>query len=92
MTARKSLLYNIVSGFGVRSEHLMDVLNAKSIGKEHFNVFLTEQFIEKNVSFWDPIKKFRRNQQNCSIKKALLKKFHNIRKKTPVLESIFICV
>ena len=32
MTARKSTLYNIVSGFGVRSEHHIDVLNAKSVG------------------------------------------------------------
>ena len=53
MTARKLLLYNIVSGFGVLSEHLMDILNIKSIGKEHLNVFLTEEFIEKNVfCFW----------------------------------------
>ena len=53
MIARKLLLYNIVSGFGVRSELLMDIFNVKSIGKEHLNIFLTEEFIEKNVfCFW----------------------------------------
>ena len=50
MTARKPTPQNIVSGFGVRSEHRIDILNAKSIGKEHLNVFLTERFIEKTVS------------------------------------------
>ena len=73
MTARKSTLQNIVSGFGVRSEHRIGILNAKSIGKEHSNVFLTEQFIEKTVSFWDPVKKFPMSHQKCSTKKVILK-------------------
>ena len=47
MTTRKSTLKNIVSGCIVRLEHRIDILNAKSIGKEHFNVFITEPFIEK---------------------------------------------
>ena len=51
MTTRKSTLYNSFSGFGVRSEHRIDILNAKSIGKEHLNVFLTERFIERTLSF-----------------------------------------
>ena len=29
--------------------------------------------MEKTVSFWDPVKKFRRCHQKCSIKKAILK-------------------
>ena len=49
MTARKSTLENIVSGCGVPSEHSTEILNAKSIEKEHLNVFLTERFIEKTL-------------------------------------------
>ena len=52
------MLKNIASGCVVRSEHCLDRLNAKSVGKEHFNVFITERSIEKTVSFWDPVKKF----------------------------------
>ena len=29
----------------VRSEHRIDILNAKSIGKEYLNVFITEPFL-----------------------------------------------
>ena len=48
MTTRKSTLKkNIVFGCVVRSEHRIVTLNAKSIGKEHLNVFITEQFIKK---------------------------------------------
>ena len=54
MTARKGTQQSIASGFGVRSEHRIDILIAKSIGKEHLNVFLTERSIKKTVSFWDP--------------------------------------
>ena len=59
MAVRKSTLQNIFSGFGVRSEYRIDILNAKSIEKEYLNIFLTEWFIEKTVSFWDPVKTFR---------------------------------
>ena len=59
----KFTLKNIVSGCAVRSEHHIDILNAKSIEKEHLNVFITEQFIEKTVFFWDPVKKFRRRSR-----------------------------
>ena len=69
----QAIEYSMVSGFGVSSEHRIDILNAKSIGKEHFNVFLTERFIEKTVSFWDPVKKFRRSHQKCSMKNTILK-------------------
>ena len=72
MTARKSTQQNVVSGCGVRSEHRIDILNAKSIGKEHLNVFMTERVIEKTVSFWDPVEKFRRNHQKCFMKKLFL--------------------
>ena len=73
MKARKPSLQNIVSGFGVRSEHHIDILNGTSIEREHLNVFLTEQFIEKTVSFWDPAEKFRRSHLKCSIKKTIVK-------------------
>ena len=43
-------LKNIFSGCVVSSEHRVDILNAKSVGKEHLNVFITERFIEKTVS------------------------------------------
>ena len=62
MTTRKSMLKNIVSGCLERSEHHMDIVNAKSIGKKRLNVFITERFIEKTVSFRDSIKKFTRSQ------------------------------
>ena len=42
MAVRKSTLQNIFSGFGVRSEYHIDILNAKSIEEEHLNIFLTE--------------------------------------------------
>ena len=54
MTARKATQKSIASDFGVRSEHRIDILNAKSIEKEHLNVFLTERSMEKTASFWDP--------------------------------------
>ena len=45
--------YYIILFLALVYEHLMDILNVKSIGKEHLNVFLTEEFIEKNVfCFW----------------------------------------
>ena len=36
---------NIVSGCVVHSEQRIDVLNARSIGKEYLNVIITEPFI-----------------------------------------------
>ena len=48
-----SKLKNITFGFVVRFEHHTDMLNAKSIAKEHLNVFTTEPFIEKTVYFGD---------------------------------------
>ena len=57
------------------SEHRIDILNAKSIGKKHLNVFITERFIEKAVSFWDSAEKFRRSHQRFSIKRPALKNF-----------------
>ena len=36
------------SGCVVRSEHSTDILNAKSIGKEHLNVFIFEPFLFGN--------------------------------------------
>ena len=56
----------------VRSEHRIDILNAESIGKEHFNIFIAYLFLEKTVSFSDPIEKFKRDHQWCSIKKLLI--------------------
>ena len=73
MTTRKSMLKNIVSGCVVRSEHRIDKLNAKLIGKEHLNVFITEPFIEKLVSFWDSVNKLKRSQQRWSMKTLFLK-------------------
>ena len=87
----KSTLYNTVSGRGVRSEYRI-VIKCKISWNEHLNFFVTEGFIEKTVSFWDPIKKFRRCHQRSSTKKVILKKLHNIHRKTPVLESLFTCV
>ena len=55
------MLKNIVFGCVVRSENRIDILNARSIGKEHLNIFIDERFIEK-------LKKLRRSHQRCSIK------------------------
>ena len=51
------------------------VKNAKSIVKEHLDVFITERFIEKTVFFfvWDPVKTFRRSHQKCCIKEGIHK-------------------
>ena len=51
---------NIVFACVVRSEHRIDILNIKSIGKEHISVFITERFIEKTVSFLDSVKNLNR--------------------------------
>ena len=48
--------------------------------------------LSKRLSFWDPVKKFRRCHQKCSIKKAILKKLHNIHRKSSVFESLLTCV
>ena len=61
------------SGCFVRSEHRFDILNANPIRKEHLKFFITEPFIEKMVSFWNSVKKFRRSHQRWSIKKLFLK-------------------
>ena len=42
MTPRKATLENIVSGCGVHSEQRTDILNAKSVKKEHLKIFITE--------------------------------------------------
>ena len=60
-------LKNIVSGCVVRSEHRIDILNGKSIGKEQLNVFITQPFIEKMVSFWESVKKFKMSRQRWSM-------------------------
>ena len=73
MATRKSILKNIVSGCVVCSKYRIEILNAKSTGKELLNIFITEPFIKKMVSFWDSIKKFKRSHQWWSIKKLLLK-------------------
>ena len=67
------MIENIFSDCVVRSEHRIDILNAKSIGKEHLKVFVTESFIEKMVSFWNSVKEFRRSYQSWSIKKLFSK-------------------
>ena len=47
---------NIVSGSVLRSEHRIDTLNVKPVGKEHLNVFIPEPLIEKMGIFWDSVK------------------------------------
>ena len=69
---RISTLKVFFFGFVIRSEHRIDILNAKSIGKEHLNVLITDPFIEKTFSFWDLVKKFKRSHQRWSIKKVVL--------------------
>ena len=56
-----------------RKKNIVSGYNAKSIRKEHINVFITERFIEKTVFFWNSIKKFRMSHQRCSTKKLFLK-------------------
>ena len=58
MATRKSTLKNIASGCVVRSEHGIDMRDAKSIEKEHLKVVIsihlkvfTGPLIKKTVSF-----------------------------------------
>ena len=48
---KESLAKNIVSNCVECSEHRIDIINVRSIGKGHLNVFITERFIEQTVSF-----------------------------------------
>ena len=51
------------------------ILNAKSIGKEHLNVFITERFIEKIVClFLGSSKEVQKEPPEVFCKKAVLKK------------------
>ena len=67
-STKKSTLTIFVSDCTVCSENRIDILNAKSIGKENLHVFITERFIKMTVSFWD------------SVKKLNLKTFSNVSK------------
>ena len=60
---------NIVSGCVVLSEHCTGILNARSIGKEHLNVFITERFMEKATSS----KKVEKEPPEVFYKKLFLK-------------------
>ena len=42
MTKRKSKLKNVFSECVVFSQHRIDIVNAKSIGKKHLKVLVTE--------------------------------------------------
>ena len=64
---------NNVSGCVVRSEHRIDILNARSIRKKHLNVFITERFFKKTVYFLDSVKSFKRSHRRCSIEKLFSK-------------------
>ena len=72
MTTKKSTIKYIASECFVRCEHGINVSIAKSIRKDYLNVFITESFIEKTVSSWDSVKKFKRSHQRCSIKKLFI--------------------
>ena len=77
MTTKKSTIKYIASECFVRYEHGINISTAKSIRKDYFNVFITDSFIEKTVSSWDSVKKFKRNHQRCSIKKLFIE-FRNV--------------
>ena len=47
----KSKLKNIVTGSVVGSNHLIDILEARAIGKEHLDCFINERFFEEKISF-----------------------------------------
>ena len=47
------------------------------------------KFLKLHISLTKKSLNFRSSHQSCSIEKAVLKKFHNIHKKTTVLESLF---
>ena len=50
---KEILAKTVVSSCVVCSEHRIDIINSRSIKERHLNVFITERFIEKIVSFWD---------------------------------------
>ena len=64
---------HLASSCVVCSKHRIDKINARSIGKGHLNVFMTERFIKRLFPFGIKQKKFRRSHQGCSIKKLFLK-------------------
>ena len=69
MAARKSTLQNIVSGFGVRSEHRIDILNAKSVENEQLNVFLTAIY-RKDCFFLGSRKEVQKEPPEVFYKKS----------------------
>ena len=70
MTTRKSSLKNIVSSCAVRSEHRIDILNSKSIGKEDLNVFTTEAIYRKDGFFLGFSKEVQKKPPEVVYKKS----------------------
>lgn len=68
--AGKSKLKNIISGRIARPEHRIDLLNVKSIGKEHLKNFITERFIENTFSFWNSVKKIQKEPPKVFYEKG----------------------
>ena len=50
-------LTNIISGAVVQAQFRTEILTAKDIGETKAVVFITERIINKEVSFWDPVKR-----------------------------------
>ena len=78
MTTRKSTLKNIVSGCAVRSEHHIDILNAKSIGKEYLTSsspsHLSKSFLGDSRSSKKKFKKkFKRSHQRQARNQEFLR-------------------
>ena len=71
--AKKSTQKSILSGCVVCSEHHIDKLYAKSIGKEHLKVFITEQFIKKTVFLGGIEWNIQKEPLKVFYKKAVLK-------------------
>ena len=70
---KESLAKNIASSCVECSEHIIEIITARSIGNGHLNVFITEWFIEMTFLFGIKQKLFLRSHQGCSIKKLFLK-------------------
>ena len=73
-STKKSKLKNIVTGSVVRPEFLHDILDAKTIGKQHLDYFINERFFEGKISFWDSVKKLNLKTFSSGDKAVVCKK------------------
>ena len=65
----KMCLTNIVSGAVVPHQFTTEILTAKDIGETKAAVFINERIVNKEVSFWDPVKRLNLSTFSSTDKK-----------------------